>query len=169
MKAAFNSFTGIAAGLSLLAAFAVSAQELPGNGSLAGKDVRTIRAAACSKDRQPVEGFFHINVAPLGQQQWLTPEQVFPAVARTWNDIAAALTADELVLEEYAEQSGAVFDRHVGRLEKSWGWNGADELRRVQDIEGVNLMNPSAEDAPNCGRPDTPPAPPPGGEKRYSL
>jgi hypothetical protein len=116
-------------------------------------DVRTFKAAACTKDHKPVEALYYIAASrsdmargrPSPSSKLMKEE-----VDHNWREIASRLTRDQVMEERFAETYHSILSDLVPHLQQA-----VEEKSGVSiSVSEVNsrLMDPAKDkDVPACG------------------
>ena len=116
-------------------------------------DVRTFKAAACTKDGKPVEALYYIAASRSDMAQGkASPSSrlMKDEVDMNWRQIAASLTSEQVMDERFADTYHTALSEFVPRLEQA-----------VEEKSGVSIsvsevnsrpMDPAKDkDVPACG------------------
>ncbi|HEX2055347.1 MAG TPA: hypothetical protein VHF07_02565 [Nitrospiraceae bacterium] len=143
----------LAVGLSLALTVAISWAQPDQSDTFHPHDVRVFKAAACTKDRKPVEALYYIAASRSDLAQGkpspsagLMKEQV----EANWRQIAARLTGEQVMAVRFAETYHAVLSEFIPRLEHAVEKQSGVSIT-VSEVNSRPMDAAKDKDVPVCG------------------
>jgi hypothetical protein len=118
-------------------------------------DVRAFKTAACTKDGKPVEALYYIAASrsDMAQGKASPSSQLMKdEVEANWRQIAARLTADQVMDERFAETYHAVLGELIPRLELAVEEQSGVSIS-VSEVNSRPMDASKDKNVPACGPP----------------